>query len=238
MAVKLGVNINHVATLRQARHETVPDPADAAKVCLASGADMIIAHLRRDRRHIQDSDILKLRRDIKGRLQVAIAAAPEMEKMVLKVKPDSVCIVPESKDGFVPRCGLDLSVKQKDLEKMIKKISAAGIGVSLFVEPEAESLRTAHKIGADTVELCTAAYAKALGKKKQESELERLKLAAFLADELKLKIHAGYGLDYHNVASVARIDGIEYLNIGYFMMVRAMFSGLKTAVSDMKALIQ
>lgn len=238
MSVKLGINIDHVATLRQARKETTPDPVDAARVCLASGAEMIVTHLRQDRRHIQDSDLIKLRTELKGNLHLEMACVPEMEKIALKVKPDSVCIVPESRGEVTTQGGLNLSGKNAEIGKCIGRLTRAGIGVSLFVDPDAYAIRMAHKLGADTVELCTAKYAEGWGQKRQSEELETLQLAGFLAKELKLHLHSGHGLDYHNVVPVARIEGMEFLNIGYSVISRALFVGLKSAVAEMKRLIQ
>lgn len=236
--IKLGVNIDHVATLRQARKEKNPDPVEAARVALSSGGDMVVMHLRQDRRHVQDSDLERVRTDVKGLLHVELAAIPEMEKIALKLRPDSVCLVPENPREVTTEGGLRLDGKQNDLARTIKNISAAGIGVSLFVDPEPGAIRAAHNLGADAVELCTSKYSEAWGKKLQAKELEKLQLAGFLVKELKMELHAGHGLDYYNVSPVARIEGMDSLNIGYSIICRAMFVGLKNAVAEMKRLIQ
>ena len=236
--VKLGVNIDHIATLRQARKEKNPDPLEAARIVLSSGADMAVMHLRADRRHIQDSDIERVRRDMRGFLHLEMAATSEMEKFALKVRPDSVCLVPESAHEVVPQGGMKMSGRLTELEKMVKNLSGAGIEVSFFVDPEPQAIRAAHNIGADTIELCTGKYSQSWGKKLQAQELERLQLAAYLVKELNLHLHAGHGLDYYNVSPVARIDGMECVNIGYAIISRAMFVGLKNAVAEMKRLIQ
>lgn len=236
--VKLGVNIDHVATLRQARKEKNPDTVEAARVALSSGADMVVMHLRHDRRHIQDSDVERVRQDVKGILHLEMAATPEMEKLALKLQPDSVCLVPESADEVTTQGGLKVTGKVDSLQKTIKNLSDAGIEVSLFVDPEPQIIRGAHNLGADCIELCTSKYSESWGKKLQAKELERLELASFLVKELKMSLHAGHGLDYYNVVPVARIEGMECLNIGFSIISRAMFVGLKGAVADMKRLIQ
>ncbi|MFH1619330.1 MAG: pyridoxine 5'-phosphate synthase [bacterium] len=238
MSVKLGVNIDHIATLRQARRETNPDPVDAARVCLGAGADIIVMHLRQDRRHIQDSDLERMRKEVKGHIHLEMACVPEMEKIALKVRPDSVCIVPESADEVTTRGGLKLTGGNARLKKTISRLNKSGIGVSLFVDADAYSIRTAHKLGADTVELCTTRFAESWGQKRQADELEKVKLAGFLVKELGMRLHAGHGLNFYNAPAVAAIDGMECLNIGYFIISRALFTGLKNAVSEMKRLIQ
>lgn len=236
--VKLGVNIDHVATLRQARREKNPDTVEAARVVYSSGGDMVVMHLRQDRRHIQDSDIERVRNEVKGLIHLEMAATAEMEKIALKMRPDSVCLVPESPKEVTTQGGLKLEGKQAELARVIKSLSDSGISVSLFTDPEPGAIRAAHNLGADSIELCTSKYSEAWGKKLQAKELEKLQLAGFLVKELKMELHAGHGLDYYNVAPVARIEGMDCLNIGYAIISRAMFVGLKSAVAEMKRLIQ
>jgi len=236
--VKLGVNIDHVATLREARKEKNPDTVEAARVVYSSGGDMVVMHLRQDRRHIQDSDLERVRHEVKGIIHLEMAAIPEMEKIALRVRPDSVCLVPESPKEVTTQGGLKLEGKQTELQKIIKNLSNAGIEVSVFTDPEPQAIRAAHNLGADTIELCTSKYSEAWGKKLQAKELEKLQLAGFLVKELKMNLHAGHGLDYYNVAPVARIEGMDCLNIGYAIISRGLFVGLKSAVSEMKRLIQ
>jgi len=236
--IKLGVNIDHIATLRNARNEKNPDTVEAVRVVLSSGGDLAVMHLRGDRRHIKDSDLERVRREVKGMLHLEMAATPEMEKIALKVRPDSVCIVPEPAGGAAAQGGLKMTGKLAELEKIINNISKAGIDVGLFVDPEPQPIRAAHNIGADTIELCTGKYSESWGKKLQIKELEQLQLASFLVKELKMNLSAGHGLDYYNVVPVARIEGMDCLNIGYSIISRAMFVGLKTAVSEMKRLMQ
>jgi len=236
--VKLGVNIDHVATLREARKEKNPDTVEAARVVYSSGGDMVVMHLRQDRRHIQDSDLERVRHEVKGMIHLEMAAIPEMEKIALRVRPDSVCLVPESPKEVTTQGGLKLEGKQTELEKIIKNLSNAGIEVSVFTDPEPGAIRAAHNLGADSIELCTSKYSEAWGKKLQAKELEKLQLAGFLVKELKMNLHAGHGLDYYNVTPVARIEGMDCLNIGYAIISRGLFVGLKSAVSEMKRLIQ
>jgi len=235
--IKLGVNIDHVATLRNARNENNPDTVEATRVVLSSGGDMVVMHLRADRRHIKDADLERVRKEVKGLIHLEMAATPEMEKIALKVRPDSVCLVPESPNEVTTRGGLKMTGNLAGLEKITRNLSKAGIEVSLFVDPEPQSIRAAHNIGADCIELCTSKYSESWGKKLQSKELEQLQLASFLVKELKMNLHAGHGLDYYNVVSVARIEGMDSLNIGYSIISRAMFVGLKTAVAEMKRLM-
>ena len=236
--VKLGVNIDHVATLRQARGEKNPDTVEAARVVYSSGGDMVVMHLRQDRRHIQDSDLDRVRHDVKGLIHLEMAATPEMEKIALKARPDSVCLVPEGARELTTQGGMKIDGRKPELEKIIKNLSKAGIEVSVFADPDPMAIRAAHNMGADAIELCTKNYAAAWGKKLQAKELEQLQLAGYLVKELEMELHAGHGLDYYNVAPVARIEGMDCLNIGFAIVSRAMFVGLKSAVAEMKRLIQ
>lgn len=236
--VKLGVNIDHVATVRNARNEKNPDTVEATRVVLSSGADMVVMHLRGDRRHIKDDDLERVRREIKGLIHLEMAATAEMEKIALRVRPDSVCIVPESPNEVTTQGGLKMTGKMTELEKIVRNLSKSGIEVSLFLDPEPQPIRAAHNIGADSVELCTSKYSESWGKKLQAKELETLQLASFLVKELKMGLHAGHGLDYYNAVPVARIEGMDCLNIGYSIISRAMFVGLKSAVTEMKRLMQ
>lgn len=235
--VKLGVNIDHIATLRQARKESEPDPASAARVCKSAGADMIVCHLRKDRRHIQDADLFRLC-ELKGETHLELCSDPEMVAVAIKARPASVCLVPETPREVTTLGGLDLSdSKDRRLEAAVKRLKKAGIEVSLFVSPDPLSIRRAKVLGADTVELCTTAYAQAREKKKASIELETLALAGYLAHELGLGLHAGHALDYHNARAVARLPHMGCLNIGFAIVSRSIFVGLKTAVGEMKQLI-
>lgn len=235
---KLGVNIDHVATLRQARKGVDPEPVAAGKVCKDAGADVLVVHLRQDRRHIQEEDVRDLRKRVKLPLHVEAADTPEMLRIMKAVRPDSVCLVPENPKEITTTGGLRLTpAVLRSLEKTISGYHRAGIEVSLFIDPEALSVRMAKSVGADTVELCTLAYARALGAKTLAKELERLQLASYLAKELKLHLHAGHALGYHNVRPVAEIPGMEVLNIGFSVVARSMFVGLSRAVAEMRKLV-
>ena len=235
--VKLGVNIDHIATLRQARLDIDPDPVAAASVCKAAGADMIVAHLRKDRRHIQDKDLFSLCK-LKGETHLELCSDPEMVSVALKSKPDSVCLVPERSGEVTTEGGLNVTAgKTGELEKAIKRLKDADIEVSLFIDADALFVRRAKAMGADAVELCTTNYAKAQGKNQRQGELEQISLACYLAHEMGLAVHAGHGLDYHNAQAVARIPHIGALNIGFSIIARSVFVGLKSAVSEMKQLI-
>ncbi len=238
MAIKLGVNIDHIATLRQARREVDPDPLVAARVARQAGADLIVCHLRADRRHVQEEDLKGLRKMMKSGLHVELSSAPEMIRIGAKIKPDWVCLVPEKPTEITTEGGLQLKgANASTIEKAVKKLKKVGVGVSLFVDPEAVAVRMAHNLGADAVELNTDAYAKAVGKHKQRTELEKLELAAYLGTELKLELHAGHALDYTNVGPVAQIPNLKCLNIGFSIIARSVFTGLKGAVSEMKKII-
>ncbi|MBI4055182.1 MAG: pyridoxine 5'-phosphate synthase [Elusimicrobia bacterium] len=236
--VKLGVNVDHVATLREARREAEPDPIAAARACRAAGADLIVAHLRLDRRHMQEEDLLQLRRQIKIPLHLEICAASKSLRTALKIKPDSVCIVPERPGEVTTLGGLQLSSQHaQKVAGATRQLKRAGILVSHFIDPEAASVRKAKNLGADCVELCTLKYSEAKGEHRRKSELEKLELSAYLASELGLAVHAGHGLNYHNTAAVAHIASLEALNIGFSIVSRALFVGLKQAVYEMKLLI-
>jgi pyridoxine 5-phosphate synthase len=234
--IKLGVNIDHVATLRQARKDIDPDPIAAAQVARQSGADMIVCHLRRDRRHIQDDDLIKLCR-LKGETHVEVADDAKMISIVLRAKPTSVCLVPERPGEVSTEGGLDVVRNIKSLTKTTARLKKAGLEVSLFIAPEAPCVRAARNIGADVVEFNTTDYVAATTKPTQKTELERLELATYMAWEMGMTVHAGHGLDYHNVAPIARIPHMAALNIGFSIIGRSVFVGLKSAVSEMRRLV-
>ncbi|MDD5627574.1 MAG: pyridoxine 5'-phosphate synthase, partial [Elusimicrobia bacterium] len=183
-----------------------------------------------------DADLLKLCA-LKGETHLEMAAVPRIVALALRARPDSVCIVPEGAREVTTQGGLDLRTRSQAVGQAVAKLKKAGIEVSLFIDPEAASVRAAKSLGADVVELCTAAYAEAKGKNRRSAELERLELAGYLADELGLGLHAGHGLDYHNVRPVARIPRLGALNIGFSIIARSVFVGLKTAVLEMKLLL-
>jgi pyridoxine 5-phosphate synthase len=236
--VKLGVNIDHIATLRQARQETFPDPYDAARECIAGGADGIVCHLREDRRHIQDEDVRRLR-ELPTRLDLEMAATDEMFRLALKLKPDMVTLVPEKRQEVTTEGGLDVKSKSKSqkskLQTKIQKLQDAGIAVSLFIDPDLAQVEEAALLGAKFVEIHTGMYANARGEEKKKLELQKVGTAAQKARLIGLRVNAGHGLDYNNVKYIIRIPGIEELNIGFSIIARSVLVGMKRAVSEMKA---
>lgn len=238
MTLKLGVNIDHVATLRQARQAAYPDPLDAAAICLAAGADFIVVHLRKDERHIHQKDVADLCKFFPKRIHVECAATEFAERAILKYKPHSVCLVPELPGEVTTTGGLKFTpAVQKRLFGLIEKLHKKHIRVSLFVDPVAADLRVAARLGADIVELCTRAYSEAKTAKQSQKLVQDLALSALLAQELGMEVHAGHGLDYHNVLAVADIGGIKCMNIGFAIITRALFAGLPSAVEEMKNLL-
>lgn len=238
MSLELGVNIDHIATLRQARGASTPDPVSMASLALSSGADYIVVHLRKDRRHIQDADVAALCKKFKNKIHLECSNAQEMEDFALKHKPFSVCIVPELPGELTTTGGLKFTPKTTDrVREMITHLQKKGIKVSLFVSPSACDIRTAAKIGADIVELCTRDYSEATTKKQTQTLLQDLALSTLLAKELGLEVHAGHGLDYENVLAVADMGGMACMNIGFSIVSRALIVGLPAAVNEMKQLL-
>ena len=238
MKVKLGVNIDHIATLRQARRATRPDPLDAAAIALSAGADYIVVHIRKDQRHIHVNDVAQLCKLFAKHMHVECAVSDFAQQVVLKYKPYSVCLVPELPGEVTTTGGLNFTPAiQKKLAVAIKKLHQKHILVSLFVNPCAADLRIAAKMGADMVELCTRSYSEAKTAKEQKEHLQELALSALLAKELGLEVHAGHGLNYRNVLAVADIGEFSCLNIGFSIVERALFTGLPAAVEEMKNLL-
>jgi pyridoxine 5-phosphate synthase len=235
--VLLGVNIDHVATLRQARGTRYPEPAQAALIAEQAGADAITVHLREDRRHIQDRDVEVLRGILQTRMNLEMAATEEMLGIALRLRPQDCCIVPEKREELTTEGGLDVSANLSYLQDYCGKLAHAGIRVSLFVDAEPEQLEAAHTCGAPVVEIHTGHYAEAASQEEREKELERIREATARGRELGLQVNAGHGLDYHNVRAVAAIEGIRELNIGHSIISRAVISGMASAVADMKRLI-
>ncbi len=234
--VRLGVNIDHVATLRQVRRAHEPQPAAAAAAATMAGADGITVHLRSDRRHIQDRDLELLRQTVATHLNLEMSATPEMERVALKVRPDAVCLVPERPEELTTQGGLDLVKAGGRVGPVARKLAAAGIQVAFFVEADDAQVRQAKKLGALAVEINTDAYSKSKGRR-QKMEFDKIAQAARLASSLGLEVHAGHGLDYHNVREIAAIPEVAELNIGHAIIARAVLAGLDRAVRDMKELI-
>lgn len=235
--IALGVNIDHVATLRQARRVRAPDPVHAALAAEAAGADAITLHLREDRRHIQDRDVRALRPLLQTRMNLEMAVTDEMLAIATEVRPADCCLVPEKRTELTTEGGLDVAGQAARIRAAAVALGGAGIRVALFIDPERAQIEAAAASGAPAVELHTGAYAEATGAARA-TELERLHAGARLAARLGLEVHAGHGLDYHNVQPVAAITEIVELNIGHAIVARAVFSGLAAAVRDMKALMR
>lgn len=237
--VKLGVNIDHIATIRQARRAAEPDPVVAAAICELSGADGITVHLREDRRHIQDRDVRVLRETIKTKLNLEMAADDAIARVALAILPDDVCLVPEKRQELTTEGGLDVAGQKKHIGKIVARLKKAGIRVSLFIDPEEKQVQAAGDIGAECVELHTGAFAGQYhNEQRRTSELQRLFHAAAMARDSGLILNAGHGLDYRNVADVARIAGMHELNIGFAIIARAALVGLDRAVREMKDAIR
>ena len=235
----LGVNIDHVGTVRNARGELEPSVLEAAKLCLDAGADGITAHLREDRRHIIDYDVFALKNDLKCKLNLEMAATYEMQRIALDLMPHSCCIVPEKREELTTEGGLDVYSQQDKIAKFIEPLVNAGIHVSLFIDPSKEQVSAASDIGAEFIELHTGAYSRAFGKPdREEIEFKKLKQAAALGHLLGLKINAGHGLNYQNVHRMHEIEALHELNIGHSIISRAIFVGLDTAVKEMLTLVK
>jgi len=233
----LGVNIDHVATVRQARRTNEPDPVWAATLAELGGADGITLHLREDRRHIQDRDLRVLRETVTVKLNLELAAEPSIVSIACDNKPDQVTLVPEKREEVTTEGGLDLLTHRQRVREAIARLRDAGIGVSLFLDPELKQLDVALELGADAVELHTGEYALATAGKDQAAELARLVAAGEHVRKLGMTLHAGHGLTYRNVKPIAAIDGMTELNIGHSIVARALMVGFEQAVREMKRLI-
>ena len=241
--LKLGVNIDHVATLREARYRGrgfgEPDPAAVACLCEGAGCHGITAHLREDRRHIQDRDIWKLREVVKMRLNLEMANAPEIVEIALKLKPEIVCIVPERRLEVTTDGGLDVVMAEKSLTATCRKMNAAGIEVSLFIAPDETQITAAARTGSQFIELHTGTFAEHFeDEKKRANELQRLIAGAQQAHSLGLKVNAGHGLNYENLTTLFQVPHLVELNIGHSLVSRAVFVGMETAVREMLAVME
>ncbi len=236
--IKLGVNIDHVATIRQARGTKYPSVVQAALRAEQSGADSITLHLREDRRHMQDADVFALRGLLQTRMNLECAVTDEMIEIALEVAPQDVCLVPERREERTTEGGLDVIGNFSNVQKAVKKLSDAGIRVSLFIGPDAAQIDAAKKTGAPVIELHTGTYADAEIPTDKAHELQRIKDAVTHALKLGLVVNAGHGLHYHNVHEIACIEGVDELNIGHAIVAHALFVGWDNAVREMKALIK
>jgi pyridoxine 5-phosphate synthase len=242
--LRLGVNIDHVATLRQARYAAMPDSKNAepdpiamAGICERAGAHSITAHLRTDRRHIQDRDLERLRENIVTKLNLEMGNTPEIVDFALRLVPDEVCLVPETREEITTEGGLDLIAHQKELAGTVKRLHAAGVRVSMFIDPAREQIDAAVALNADIVELHTGKLANAFTEKIAQQELERLRDAAIRAANFNLQVNAGHGINYRNIALIHKIPHLVELNIGHSIVARAILVGFETAVREMLALM-
>jgi pyridoxine 5-phosphate synthase len=235
--IKLGVNIDHVATLRQARGTRYPDPVQAAMEAEQAGADAITLHLREDRRHIQDQDVEVLRRLVQTRMNLEMAVADDIVAFACRLRPHECCLVPERRQELTTEGGLDVVGGFKKIAEACTRLADAGIRVSLFVDAEPDQITAAAKTGAPVIEIHTGRYAEAESEEVGMQELARIGLAVQQGLDLRLQVNAGHGLNYHNVQAVAAIPGVSELNIGHAIIARALFTGLPEAVREMKRLM-
>src|SRR2546422_9380705 len=238
--LRLGVNIDHVATLRQARYATMsesknaePDPILAASICERAGAAALVAHLRADRRHIQERDVERLRQSLMTKLNLEMGNTEQIIDIALRIIPDEVCLVPEKREEVTTEGGLDVVAQRVELEPTIKRLHLAGIRVSLFVDPTLEQIDAAGELGVEMVELHTGKLANAFSEKIEKAELENLQAAAKAASELKLQVNAGHGINYTNIALIRQISHLTELNIGHSIISRAIFVGIEDAVKEL-----
>ena len=230
----LGVNIDHVATLRNARGTTYPSPLEAALLAETHGADLITLHLREDRRHIKDADVAIINQALKTRMNLEMALTDEMLEHALKIKPADVCLVPEKREEVTTEGGLDVLKYAKKITKFTRKLTDAGIRVSLFIDADADQIIAARDVGAPVIELHTGAYADAPNHAAHSHELARIAAGAELGQELGLVVNAGHGLNIHNVSEIAKLPQIRELNIGHALIAQAVFLGLPEAIKQMK----
>lgn len=238
MAALLGVNIDHVATLRQARGTSYPDPVNAALICEQAGAEGITLHLREDRRHIQDADVYRMRTALKTRMNLEMAVTEEMVEIAKNVKPHHICFVPEKRQEVTTEGGLDVVGHFEDVKKATQVLTAIGCDVSLFIDADFAQIDAAVACGAPTIEIHTGAYADAETPEQQQTELDRIVKGAEYAVSKGLVVNAGHGLNLHNVTPIAKIPQIHELNIGHSIIADAVFIGLAEAVKEMKAVIK
>ena len=236
--MRLCINIDHIATLRQARKEKEPDPVIAAGICELAGVDGIVCHLREDRRHITDRDVNLLKETIQTKFDLEMAATDEMVKIACEIKPDMVTLVPEKREELTTEGGLDLKALEFKIAPAIEILKASGIKVSVFIEPQPESVDMALEIGADMIEIHTGKYSVVKGNIEILAELEKIRQTAKIAKELGLGVNAGHGLNYHNITAIANIDDIDEVSIGHSIIARTAFTGLHRAVTDMLNIIR
>lgn len=236
--IKLGVNIDHVATIREARGGRYPDPVLAAEAAERGGADGITAHLREDRRHVQERDIRLLMETVQTKVNLEMAATEEMQAFACQMRPTDCCLVPERRQELTTEGGLDVAGHKIRIQSVVRQLSQADIRVSLFIDPDLKQVQSAAEVGAPVVELHTGGYAAATHVQAQKNELDKIWQAAELAQTLGLVVNAGHGLHFHNVQEIAAIPGVHELNIGHAIVARAVFDGMEKAVREMKRLMR
>ncbi len=234
--VELGVNIDHIINIRQARFTPYPDLLETLRVVEQAGSDVVTLHLREDRRHIQDKDVYLVKEHGTTRMNLEMAATDEMTAIALDVMPDDVCIVPEKREELTTEGGLDILGQFERIARVTRRLTDAGIRVSLFIEPDEEAIRRVPDTGATVIELHTGTYANCQGEQQQQ-ELQRITRAAALGDTLGIRVNAGHGLDYNNTAAIASIPSIKELNIGHSIVAHAIFVGLSQAIHDMNDIL-
>ena len=234
--IQLGVNVDHIATLREARGTTYPDPMQAADIARKAGADGITVHLREDRRHIQDHDVYSIRGNVALPMNFEMAATAEMLKIATVVKPYECCLVPEKREELTTEGGLDIVSQRASLQDYVAELQHSGIKVSLFIDPDEQQIQASHEVGADIIELHTGTYADC-NEDQRQAELARVQQAATLAHQLGLQVNAGHGLHYQNVQAIAAIPELACLNIGHAIVARASMTGFYEAVFSMKQIM-
>lgn len=235
---RLGVNVDHIATIRQARGGSEPDPVAAAAIAELAGADGITVHLREDRRHIQERDVVLLRKTVQTRLNLEMAPTDDMVAIALKVLPDAVTLVPEKREELTTEGGLDVSLHRLLIKKQVDLLRQGGITVSLFVDPEIEQIKMSHRVGADFIEIHTGTYCDAKKEEMRKTELGKIETAIRAARKLGLRVNAGHGLNYWNIRAVVALGGVEEYNIGHSIISRAVLVGLDQAVREMAQLVR
>ncbi len=231
---RLGVNVDHIATVRQARIGRIPDPVEAAFLAEAAGCDGITVHLREDRRHIQERDLAILRRTVKTRLNMEMASTQEIVKIALDVKPDVATLVPERREELTTEGGLEVAMNMEYLKKVIRLLKDAEIRTSLFVDPDLDQVKASHRVGADIIEIHTGRYADSKTREEAGKEFEKILNAAKIAKKLGIEVAAGHGLDYRNVKAITDIPEIQEVNIGHSIVARAVLVGMERAVREMR----
>ncbi len=236
--MRLAINIDHIATLRNARGGNAPDPVEAALICEKAGAEGIVCHLREDRRHIKDNDVWRLRSSLKTKLDLEMASSEEIVEIAIKVKPDLVTLVPERRQELTTECGLDIVGQKKYYAGIVNRFRQNKIPVSLFIDPIEAQIRASADIGTDMIEIHTGEYAEAKTEEETKEQLARIQETAKIGKSLGLGVNAGHGLDYENIKPIASISEIDEVSIGYGVIIRAMFIGLEQAVREMLYLIE